>query len=172
MLEGDAKGRVFTFPIPTINVTADFDWDSPVIDKFMEITCKYGIPYFSNYINSDLSPEDALSMCCRLRLDTKELRKRGGGLFGSNPLTGSIGVVTINLPRIAYQSKSREEFFGRLLADGADWQKTALRSSARSSNTETARGLYPYAAHYLRNMYMHAPGNTGTTTSTPLASSA
>lgn len=74
MLEGDAKGRVFTFPIPTINVTADFDWDSPVIDKFMEITCKYGIPYFSNYINSDLSPEDALSMCCRLRLDTKELR--------------------------------------------------------------------------------------------------
>lgn len=85
MLEGDAKGRVFTFPIPTINVTKDFDWDSPVVNSFMEITCKYGIPYFSNYINSDLSPEDALSMCCRLRLDTKELRKRGGGLFGSNP---------------------------------------------------------------------------------------
>ena len=145
MLEGDAKGRVFTFPIPTINVTADFDWDSPVIDKFMEITCKYGIPYFSNYINSDLSPEDALSMCCRLRLDTKELRKRGGGLFGSNPLTGSIGVVTINLPRIAYKSKSREEFFGRL------WRmvqiaKNSLEIKRKVIETETARGLYPYAA--------------------------
>lgn len=170
MLEGDAKGRVFTFPIPTINVTADFDWDSPVIDKFMEITCKYGIPYFSNYINSDLSPEDALSMCCRLRLDTKELRKRGGGLFGSNPLTGSIGVVTINLPRIAYKSKSREEFFGRL------WRmvqiaKTALRSSARSLKPKPRAAcirMLPITCA----MYMHAPGNTGTTTSTPLASSA
>mgnify|MGYP000235811125 FL=1 len=152
MLEGDAKGRVFTFPIPTINVTADFDWDSPVIDKFMEITCKYGIPYFSNYINSDLSPEDALSMCCRLRLDTKELRKRGGGLFGSNPLTGSIGVVTINLPRIAYQSKSKEEFFGRL------WRmvqiaKNSLEIKRKVIETQTARGLYPYAAHYLRHVY-------------------
>lgn len=152
MLEGDAKGRVFTFPIPTINVTADFDWDSPVIDKFMEITCKYGIPYFSNYINSDLSPEDALSMCCRLRLDTKELRKRGGGLFGSNPLTGSIGVVTINLPRIAYQSKSKEEFFGRL------WRmvqiaKNSLEIKRKVIETQTARGLYPYAAHYLRHVH-------------------
>ncbi|HHX72990.1 MAG TPA: ribonucleoside triphosphate reductase, partial [Clostridiales bacterium] len=114
MMEGDAKGRVFTFPIPTINVTKDFDWDSPVVNAFMEITCKYGIPYFSNYVNSDLAPEDALSMCCRLRLDTKELRKRGGGLFGSNPLTGSIGVVTVNLPRLAYLSKSESEFRGRL----------------------------------------------------------
>ena len=104
MLEGDAKGRVFTFPIPTINITKDFDWDNPVVDAFMEITCKYGIPYFANYVNSDLSPEDAVSMCCRLRLDTTELRKRGGGLFGSNPMTGSIGVVTINLPRIGYLS--------------------------------------------------------------------
>ena len=152
MLEGDAKGRVFTFPIPTINVTADFDWDSPVIDKFMEITCKYGIPYFSNYINSDLSPEDALSMCCRLRLDTKELRKRGGGLFGSNPLTGSIGVVTINLPRIAYQSKSKGEFFGRL------WRmvqiaKNSLEIKRKVIESETARGLYPYAAHYLRHVH-------------------
>ena len=107
MMEGDKKGRVFTFPIPTINVTRDMDWDSPVINKFMEITCKYGIPYFSNYINSDLSPEDALSMCCRLRLNTGELRKRGGGLFGSNPLTGSIGVVTVNLPRIGYLAKGQ-----------------------------------------------------------------
>ncbi|HWQ57557.1 MAG TPA: ribonucleoside triphosphate reductase [Clostridia bacterium] len=151
MLEGDAKGRVFTFPIPTINVTANFDWDSPVVDRFMEITCKYGIPYFSNYINSDLSPEDALSMCCRLRLDTKELRKRGGGLFGSNPLTGSIGVVTINLPRIAYKSKSREEFFARL------WRmvqiaKNSLEVKRKVVETQTERGLYPYAAHYLRNI--------------------
>jgi len=151
MLEGDAKGRVFTFPIPTINVTADFDWNSPVVDRFMEITCKYGIPYFSNYINSDLSPEDALSMCCRLRLDTKELRKRGGGLFGSNPLTGSIGVVTINLPRIAYKSKSREEFFARL------WRivqiaKNSLEIKRKVVETQTERGLYPYAAHYLRNI--------------------
>ncbi|MEG1547142.1 MAG: ribonucleoside triphosphate reductase [Clostridia bacterium] len=152
MLDGDAKGRVFTFPIPTINVTQDLAWDSPVVDKFMEITCKYGIPYFSNYINSDLSPEDALSMCCRLRLDTKELRKRGGGLFGSNPLTGSIGVVTINLPRIAYKSKSREEFFARL------WRmvqiaKNSLEIKRKVIETQSARGLYPYATNYLRNVY-------------------
>lgn len=151
MLEGDSKGRVFTFPIPTINVTNDFDWDSPVIDAFMEITCKYGIPYFSNYINSDLSPEDALSMCCRLRLDTKELRKRGGGLFGSNPMTGSIGVVTINLPRLAYLSKSVVEFRARL------WKmvniaKTSLEIKRKVIEKQTERGLYPYSAHYLRDV--------------------
>ncbi|HRW58908.1 MAG TPA: ribonucleoside triphosphate reductase, partial [Chlamydiales bacterium] len=114
MIEGDAKGRVFTFPIPTINITKDFDWNSPVVDKVMDITCKYGIPYFANYVNSDLSPEDAVSMCCRLRLNVSELRKRGGGLFGSNPLTGSIGVVTLNLPRIAFLSSNEEEFIERL----------------------------------------------------------
>ncbi len=119
MMEGDAKGRVFTFPIPTINITKDFDWDSPSVDAFMEITAKYGIPYFANYVNADLSPEDAVSMCCRLRLNTKELRKRGGGLFGSNPLTGSIGVVTINLPRIGFSARSVEDFKERLgRADG------------------------------------------------------
>jgi len=149
MMEGDSKGRVFTFPIPTINVTKDFDWDSPVTDKFMEITCKYGIPYFSNYINSDLSPEDALSMCCRLRLDTKELRKRGGGLFGSNPLTGSIGVVTINLPRLAYISKSESEFFARL------WQQMNLAANSlelkrKVIEEQTTKGLYPYSANYLK----------------------
>ena len=149
MSSGDSKGRVFTFPIPTINITRDFDWNSPVTDKFMEITCKYGIPYFSNYVNSDLSPEDALSMCCRLRLDTKELRKRGGGLFGSNPLTGSIGVVTINLPRIAYISKSESEFFARL------WQQmniavNSLEIKRKVIEEQTARGLYPYSANYLR----------------------
>ncbi|BDF57391.1 anaerobic ribonucleoside triphosphate reductase [Christensenellaceae bacterium] len=153
MLEGDSKGRVFTFPIPTINVTNEFDWDSPVVNKFMEITCKYGIPYFSNYINSDLSPEDALSMCCRLRLDTKELRKRGGGLFGSNPMTGSIGVVTINLPRIGYLSKSEGEFKARL------WQlvmmaKSSLEIKRKIIEDQTAKGLYPFSAHYLRNIKM------------------
>jgi anaerobic ribonucleoside-triphosphate reductase len=151
MMEGDSKGRVFTFPIPTINITRDFDWDSPVVEKFMEITCKYGIPYFSNYINSDLSPEDALSMCCRLRLNTAELRKRGGGLFGSNPLTGSIGVVTINLPRLAYLSKSESEFQIRL------WQqmniaKNSLEIKRKVIEEQTAKGLYPYSANYLKDV--------------------
>ncbi len=151
MMEGDKKGRVFTFPIPTINVTKDFDWNSPVVDKFMEITCKYGIPYFSNYVNSDLSPEDALSMCCRLRLDTSELRKRGGGLFGSNPLTGSIGVVTINLPRIAFLARSESEFRGRL------WKmmqiaKNSLEIKRKTIEEQTERGMYPYSAGYLKNV--------------------
>ncbi len=149
MLEGDAKGRVFTFPIPTINVTRDFAWDSPVVNRFMEITCKYGIPYFSNYINSDLSPEDAVSMCCRLRLDTSELRKRGGGLFGSNPMTGSIGVVTINLPRLGFLSQTESEFQARI------WRmlqlsRDSLEIKRKTIEEQTERGLYPYAAHYLR----------------------
>jgi ribonucleoside-triphosphate reductase len=151
MTEGDAKGRVFTFPIPTINVTKSFDWNSPVVEKFMEITCKYGIPYFSNYVNSDLSPEDALSMCCRLRLNTAELRKRGGGLFGSNPLTGSIGVVTINLPRLAYHSKSESEFMMRL------WQqmniaRKSLEIKRKIIEEQTEKGLYPYSAYYLKDV--------------------
>ena len=111
MLAGDAKGRVFTFPIPTYNITKDFDWDNPKLTPLWEMTAKYGIPYFANFINSDMNPEDARSMCCRLRIDNRELRKRGGGLFGSAPLTGSIGVVTINLPRLGYLSKNEEEFF-------------------------------------------------------------
>jgi len=149
MMEGDAKGRVFTFPIPTINVTKEFDWDSPSVNAFMAITAKYGIPYFANYINSDLSPEDAVSMCCRLMLDTTELRKRGGGLFGSNPLTGSIGVVTINLPRLGYLSKSVREFKNRL------WHlchvaKSALETKRKVIEQQTENGLYPFSAHYLR----------------------
>ncbi|HIJ72462.1 MAG TPA: ribonucleoside triphosphate reductase [Candidatus Hydrogenedentes bacterium] len=156
MMEGDAKGRVFTFPIPTINVTKDFDWDSPSVQAFMKITCKYGIPYFANYVNSELSPEDAVSMCCRLRLDTTELRRRGGGLFGSNPLTGSIGVFTINLPRIGYLAKTRREFKARL------WRlvqigKTSLEIKRKLIEQQTASGLYPYSAHYLR----HAKARTG-----------
>lgn len=151
MLEGDAKGRVFTFPIPTINVTRDFAWDSPVVNQFMEITCKYGIPYFSNYINSDLNPEDAVSMCCRLRLDTSELRKRGGGLFGSNPMTGSIGVVTVNLPRLAYQSSTESEFQARLWK-AIQVARDSLEIKRKTIEDQTERGLYPYSAHYLRNI--------------------
>ncbi len=151
MLEGDSKGRVFTFPIPTINVTNDFAWDSPVVNKFMEITCKYGIPYFSNYINSDLSPEDAVSMCCRLRLDTTELRKRGGGLFGSNPMTGSIGVVTVNLPRIGYLARSESEYFGHLWR-AIQLAKDSLEIKRKIIEEQSERGLYPYSTHYLRNI--------------------
>lgn len=151
MLQGDAKGRVFTFPIPTINVTKDFAWNSPVVDDFMRITCKYGIPYFANYVNSDLSPEDAVSMCCRLRLDTRELRKRGGGLFGSNPMTGSIGVYTINLPRIGYLAKSRQDFYERL-ERVATLGKTSLEIKRKIIERQTEEGLYPYSQHYLRNV--------------------
>ena len=151
MMEGDAKGRVFTFPIPTINITKGFDWDSPAVDAFMETTCKYGIPYFANYVNSELSPEDAVSMCCRLRLDTSELRRRGGGLFGSNPLTGSIGVVTLNLPRIGYLAQTKQEFKARL------WRltqiaRTSLEIKRKAIEQETENGLYPYSGHYLRQV--------------------
>lgn len=151
MLAGDAKGRVFTFPIPTINITKDFEWDSPVVDKFMEITCKYGIPYFANYVNSDLSPEDAVSMCCRLRLDVTELRKRGGGLFGSNPLTGSIGVFTINLPRIGYLSRTKDEFFAQI-KKVAHIGKTSLEIKRKIIEDQTLKGLYPYSAVYLKDV--------------------
>lgn len=151
MLDGDAKGRVFTFPIPTINITKDFDWSSPVVDDFMRITCKYGIPYFANYVNSDLSPEDAVSMCCRLRLDTRELRKRGGGLFGSNPMTGSIGVYSINLPRIGYLATSKADLFERLRTI-ATLGKTSLEIKRKIIEQQTEQGLYPYSANYLRDV--------------------
>ncbi|MDP2736372.1 MAG: ribonucleoside triphosphate reductase [bacterium] len=151
MMAGDAKGRVFTFPIPTYNITTDFKWESPVATKIFEMTAKYGIPYFSNFINSDLNPEDARSMCCRLRLDNRELRKRGGGLFAANPLTGSIGVVTINLPRLGYLSKTKEEFFERLdnlmqiASESLEIKRTILEDL-------TDKGLYPYAKYYLNNI--------------------
>lgn len=152
MMEGDASGRVFTFPIPTINITRDFTWEGPVADAIFEMTCKYGIPYFSNYINSDLSPDDALSMCCRLRLDTSELRKRGGGLFGSNPLTGSVGVVTLNLPRLAYEAKGDEQAFRDLLGKYAVLAKESLEIKRRIIEKETARGMYPFSARYLEDI--------------------
>ena len=151
MLAGDAKGRVFTFPIPTINITKDFDWNSKVVNKFMDITCKYGIPYFANYVNSDLSPEDAVSMCCRLRLDVKELRKRGGGLFGSNPMTGSIGVVTINLPRIGHLATSEDDYFS-ILKRLAHVARTSLRIKRKIIEGQSLKGLYPYSTHFLRDI--------------------
>jgi len=151
MLEGDAKGRVFTFPIPTYNITGDFDWDAEFLNTLWEITAKYGIPYFSNFVNSDMKPEDARSMCCRLRLDTRKLEKRGGGLFGANPLTGSIGVVSINMPRLGYFSKDENEFFERLdmLMQLA---KNSLEMKRRILEKLTGQGLYPYTKYYLRNI--------------------
>lgn len=148
MLDGDASGKVFTFPIPTYNITKDFDWENPVLEPVWEMTAKYGIPYFSNFINSDMKPEDARSMCCRLRLDNRELRSRGGGLFSSNPLTGSIGVVTINLARIGYLSKSKEEYFQRL-AYLMDVAKSSLVIKRKMVEKLTEQGLYPYAKEYL-----------------------
>ena len=151
MMEGDAKGRMFSFPIPTYNITEDFEWENEKLDPVWEMTAKFGIPYFSNFINSDMDPEDARSMCCRLRLDNKELRKRGGGLFGANPLTGSIGVVTLNMPRIGYQAQDKEEFMERVyyLMDQA---KESLEVKRKVLETLTEQGLYPYAKFYLRDI--------------------
>ncbi|WP_456393155.1 ribonucleoside triphosphate reductase [Persephonella sp.] len=154
--EGDASGRVFTFPIPTYNITKDFDWENPAYEKLWEMTGKYGIPYFANFINSDLDPNDARSMCCRLRLDVRELRKRGGGLFGANPLTGSIGVVTINLPRLGYLSKNEEEFFDRL-NELLETAKESLEIKRKFLEELTEKGLYPYSRFYLRSI----KGQTG-----------
>lgn len=151
MMEGDAEERVFTFPIPTYNITEDFDWDNPSYDKIWEMTAKYGIPYFSNFVNSDMSPEDARSMCCRLRLDNRELRKRGGGLFGANPLTGSIGVVTINMSRLGYLATSKEDYFNRL-ADLMDLARNSLQIKRKVLETLTESGLYPYSQFYLREV--------------------
>ncbi len=151
MLEGDAKGRVFTFPIPTYNISKDFDWDNPVLEPVWRMTAKYGIPYFANFINSDMKPEDARSMCCRLRLDNRELRKRGGGLFGANPLTGSIGVVTINMPRLGYLAHDEADLQDRLsrLMDSA---RTSLEIKRKILEKLTEQGLYPYSRHYLNSV--------------------
>ncbi len=151
MIEGDAKGRVFTFPIPTYNITEDFDWENQNLENIWKMTGKYGIPYFSNFVNSDMSPEDARSMCCRLRLDNRELQKRGGGLFGANPLTGSIGVVTINLPRIGYLSKDKTEFFDRLKSQ-THIAKESLTIKRKVLEKFTEQNLYPYSKFYLRGI--------------------
>ncbi len=152
MIEGDAKGRLFSFPIPTYNITKDFDWDNENYNGIWEMTAKYGIPYFSNFIMSDMNPEDARSMCCRLRLDQTELRKKGGGLFGANPLTGSIGVVTINMPRLAFTSTSEKDFFEKL-GQLMDLAEKSLEIKRKALETFTNQGLYPYSQFYLRNIY-------------------
>jgi len=151
MKQGDAKGRVFTFPIPTYNITKDFDWDSPTSRAIFEVTAKYGVPNFSNFVNSDMKPEDVRSMCCRLRIDNRELRKRGGGFFGANPLTGSIGVVTLNIPRIGYLAKNEDEFFEKL-GNLMETAKDSLEIKRKVLEAFTDNGLYPYSKRYLRHV--------------------
>ncbi|NTW94966.1 MAG: ribonucleoside triphosphate reductase [Chlorobiaceae bacterium] len=152
MLEGDANGAVFSFPIPTYNITKGFDWDNPVYDGIWKMTARYGIPYFSNFVNSSMSPDDVRSMCCRLRLDKRQLQKKGGGLFGSNPLTGSVGVVTMNLPRIGYESKGESELFERL-SHAMELAKSSLEIKRKVVERLTGEGLYPYSRFYLRNLH-------------------
>jgi ribonucleoside-triphosphate reductase len=154
LAEGDARDRVFTFPIPTYNIDPDFDWEAPGLERLWEVTAKYGIPYFANYVNSDMSPDDARSMCCRLRLDLRSLERRGGGLFGANPLTGSIGVVTINMTRLGYLVTDEDDFFRRLerLMEIA---RTSLETKRKVLENFTDKGLYPYTKFYLRNVKQH-----------------
>ena len=154
MLEGDMRGRVFTFPIPTYNITKDFDWDSPVSDALFEMTAKYGNPYFQNFINSDLDPKDVRAMCCRLRLDLREVYRRVGGYFGYADKTGSVGVVTINMPRIGYLSKEEDDFFERLdrLMDLA---KESLEIKRRVVQENIDRGLLPFTRRYLGTLRWH-----------------
>lgn len=151
MHNGDAKGRPFTFPIPTYNITKDFDWESDELAPIWEMTAKYGIPYFSNFINSDMKPDDARSMCCRLRLDNRELKKRGGGLFGANPKTGSIGVVTINMARLGYLSKNEKDFFERL-DSLMEIAKESLIIKREVIENLTFSGLHPYSRFYLSDV--------------------
>ncbi len=151
MMEGDAKGRPFTFPIPTVSIGKDFDWENSALDPMWEATAKYGVNYFSNFVNSDMNPEDFRSMCCRLRLDNRELYQRGGGLFGSAPLTGSIGVCTINMPRIGYLSKTNKEFFDRL-GNLMDLAKESLEIKRKALENFMEKGLYPYSKYYLASV--------------------
>ena len=152
MSEGDATGRVFTFPIPTYNIDKDFDWENDNLDLLWEMTAKYGIPYFANFVNSDMDPDDARSMCCRLRLDNRELYKRMGGLFGAAPLTGSIGVVTINLPRLGYLAENEKDFFKRL-DELMDIARDSLEMKRKVVERLTKRGLYPYSRFYMDTIY-------------------
>lgn len=154
MLEGDAEGRGFQYPIPTYNITADFDWESDNARMLFEMTARYGTPYFQNFVNSDLSPGDVRSMCCRLQLDKRELRKRGGGLFGSDELTGSIGVVTINLPRIGYLAENETDFFKRL-AKLMTLAKESLIIKRKAVIRLLETGLFPYTKRYLHTLDNH-----------------
>jgi len=154
LTEGDMHGRIFTFPIPTYNITKDFDWDSENAKLLFEMTAKYGIPYFQNFVNSNLNPSDVRSMCCRLQLDLRELRARHGGLFGAAELTGSIGVVTLNLARVGYLSKTKKEFLERVerLMDIAK-QSLEIKRKVVAENME--RGLLPYTKRYLGSFRNH-----------------
>lgn len=152
LAEGDAEGRVFTFPIPTYNITKEFDWDNPVIETLWEASAKYGIPYFSNFVNSDMDPEDARSMCCRLRIDNRQLEYRGGGLFGSNPMTGSVGVVTLNLPRLALKSTSKDDFMVGL-EQLMQMARNSLEIKRKTLERLTDANLYPYTKFYLRDIH-------------------
>ena len=152
MMAGDASGRIFTFPIPTYNLTKDFEWANDELKPLWEMTGKYGIPYFSNFVNSDMNPEDARSMCCRLRLDHRELTARGGGLFGSNPLTGSIGVVTINIPRLTLLAEKNEANFFERLSLVMETAKDSLELKRKFIEDLTERGLFPYTHFFLRSV--------------------
>lgn len=155
MLEGDANGRGFQYPIPTYSITKDFDWSDTENNRLLfEMTAKYGTPYFSNYVNSDMKPSDIRSMCCRLRLDLRELRKKSGGYFGSGESTGSVGVATINMPRIAYLSKTPEEFYKRL-DKIMDIAARSLDMKRRTLTQLMDAGLYPYSKHYLGSLDNH-----------------
>ncbi|MFZ5812364.1 MAG: ribonucleoside triphosphate reductase [Thermodesulfobacteriota bacterium] len=150
MAQGDYHGRIFSFPIPTYNITKDFPWESPIGKNLLELTAKYGAPYFQNFINSDLSPEDVRSMCCRLQMDLRELRKKVGGLFGAGDLTGSVGVVTLNLPKLAFLAQGEEDFLD-LVAEYAELAKTALEFKRKLISGNLERGMFPWTRRYLKN---------------------
>jgi ribonucleoside-triphosphate reductase len=154
MLKGDMEGRIFTFPIPTYNITQDFDWDTDNAKLLFEMTAKFGTPNFQNFVNSELSPSDTRSMCCRLQLDLRTLRHKTGGLFGSGEQTGSIGVVTINLPRIGFLSKSKKEFFDRL-GHLMDLAKDSLEIKRKEVTRNLDNGLLPYSKRYLGDLDNH-----------------
>ncbi|MGE4292238.1 MAG: ribonucleoside triphosphate reductase [Desulfovibrio sp.] len=152
MLDGDYHGRIFSFPIPTYNITTDFPWDSEIGDLLLKLTAKYGVPYFQNFINSDLNPEDVRSMCCRLQMDIRELRKKTGGLFGAGDLTGSIGVVTLNLPKLAYLSQGEDEFLD-LVEEYATLAKDSLEFKRKLIEDNLKNGMFPWSQRYLKNGY-------------------
>jgi ribonucleoside-triphosphate reductase len=150
MLEGDYHDRIFSFPIPTYNVTEDFPWDSEVGELLLKLTAKYGVPYFQNFINSDLRPEDVRSMCCRLQMDLRELQHRTGGLFGAGDLTGSIGVVTLNLAKLGYLAQDEEDFL-ELIEEYANMAKDSLEFKRKWVSDNMERGMFPFSYRYLKN---------------------
>ena len=152
MLEGDFHDRIFSFPIPTYNVTEDFPWESEIGELLMKLTAKYGVPYFQNFISSDLNPEDVRSMCCRLQMDLRELRNKTGGLFGAGDLTGSIGVVTLNLPKLAYLAQSEDDFL-ELIEEYAELAKDSLEYKRKVINNNLEAGMFPWSKRYLKNGY-------------------